>query len=326
MSTWQMLRAADWLWPFLLLGMALAGLLAASLVWASGAPAARPAAARANEADVMDAANAADAADTAHAGSRPRSGGRLPAWLITLAAPLLVVALYAALGNPRAINPLARQPVPDEAAETMVSQLAARLQVEPGNLQGWLMLARSYKVLGRYAESADAWEHAKDLVWNDADSLAEWTEARILAHGQRFDRRSQELLARAMSLAPEHPGVLLLRGLAALDRGDAAAAQKAFTTLRDQYPDASPDRNALDAALAQITAGQDPRPQRPAASESQAPKTPLAPNQSVVPAIQKEATVAPEKTPAQVSAPMPAEASAQPPPQPPAHPPRPAPP
>lgn len=301
-----MLRAADWLWPFLLLGMALAGLLAASLVWASGAPA-RPAGPH------------APAADAPPAAPRPRGGGRLPAWLITLAAPVLVVALYAALGNPRAINPLARQPVPDEAAETMVSQLAARLQANPDNPQGWLMLARSYKVLGRYAESANAWERAKDLVWNDADSLAEWTEARILAHGQRFDRRSQELLARAMSLNPEHAGVLLLRGLAALDRGDAAAAQKAFTTLRDQYPDASPDRNALDAALAQIAAGQDPRPQRPAAPASQSPNAAETPVQSAVKAIQNEAPAkarpdtaekdAAEKVPVQAPAIAPSPAS-----------------
>lgn len=238
------LAAADWLWPFVLLGMALVGLLAASLAWSSATPSTESATASASE-------------------SAPgnKTPARLPLWLLTLAVPVLVMGLYAALGNPRAINPLERHPIAmnGEAVETLVSRLADRLATQPDDAAGWLMLARSYHALGRYAESAEAWEKARPAAWDDVDSMAEWVEARILAHDQRFDRRSQELLARAMSLNPEHPGVLLLRGLAALDRGDAAAAQKAFTALRNQYPDASPDRDALDQALAQIAAGQDPR-------------------------------------------------------------------
>lgn len=232
MSAWQALMAADWLWPFMLLGMGLTGLLTASLVWASGSAARQ------------DRDTAGPASDKASA------------WLITLATPLLVVLLYAALGNPRAINPQARQP--DGAMQTLVDKLAQRLQASPDDPAGWLMLARSYKALGRYQAAADAWEHTQPQSWNDVDSLAEWVEARILAQDQHFDQRSQQLLARAMSLNPEHPGVLLLRGLSALDRGDLSAAQNAFTTLRAQYPSDSPDRQALDQALAHIATGRNP--------------------------------------------------------------------
>jgi cytochrome c-type biogenesis protein CcmH len=121
------------------------------------------------------------------------------------------------------------------------------------------MLARSYKVLQRYADSAAAWEHAKPLAWDDVEAMTEWTEARILSQDHRFDPRSQELLARAMSLGPSHPGVLMLRALSALDRGDGPAATRLLTQLRDLYPEGSADRQALDAALDQIAAGQDPR-------------------------------------------------------------------
>ena len=228
MNPMAMILGTDWLWPFVLVAMVLVALFTASLVWSAGADEAAP-------------------------------GARRRVWLLTLALPLAVMALYAALGNPRGLNPRDRNPVPNESAETMVGKLAERLKAEPDNPQGWLMLARSYKVLQRYAESADAWEHAKDLAWDDAEAMAEWTEARILSQGQRFDRRSQELLARAMSLDANAPGVLMLRALAALDRGDAAAAQKVMAQLRDLYPEGSADRQALDAALAQLAAGHDPR-------------------------------------------------------------------
>ena len=253
MNPMAMILGTDWLWPFVLLAMVLVALFTASLVWASS-PSPRWGEGRGE----------------GQAGSKDHR--RI--WLLTLLIPLAAMALYATLGNPRGLNPRDRHPVPAEAAETMVGQLAERLKAQPNNPQGWLMLARSYKVLQRYAESADAWEHAKDLAWDDVEAMSEWTEARILSQGQRFDRRSQELLARAMSLDSEAPGVLMLRALAALDRGDTAAAQKVMTQLRDVYPEGSPDRQALDAALAQLAQGRDPRvlqSNQPAAQSGQTP-------------------------------------------------------
>ncbi len=231
MNPMAMILGTDWLWPFVLVAMALVVLFTASLAWSASAD-----------------------ADPARARRRMV--------LLTLALPLGATALYAALGNPRGLNPRDRHPVPNEAAETMVGKLAERLKAQPDNPAGWLMLARSYKVLQRYEESAAAFEQARESVWDDAETLAEWTEARILAQGQHFDRRSQELLARAMSLDANAPGVLMLRALAALDRGDPAAAQKLMAQLRDVYPEGSADRQALDGALARLAAGQDPRVSR----------------------------------------------------------------
>lgn len=40
-----------------------------------------------------------------------------------------------------------------ELAEGMVARLAARLEAEPGDVDGWIMLMRSYQALGRAAEA-----------------------------------------------------------------------------------------------------------------------------------------------------------------------------
>jgi cytochrome c-type biogenesis protein CcmH len=214
----------DWLVPFLTLATLLAALFGASLAWAGG------------------------------------PGGTTRRVLpVALGAPLVLVALYAALGHPRALDPLQREPGATEQVEAMVQRLAERLQRDPGDRDGWLMLARSYKVMARYDEAAAAYEQAGSRALDDPDLLADWIEARILATDRRFDTRSRELLARAMTLAPQHPGVLMMRGLAALDRGDRPAARAAFAQLRGLYPDGSADRQALDQALARLDAGEDPR-------------------------------------------------------------------
>ena len=93
----------------------------------------------------------------------------------------------------------------------------------------------------------------------DPELLADWIEARILADDHHFDARSRELLAQAMALAPEHPAVLMMRVLAALDRGDATAARQGLKRLSAQYAPGSADRQALDEALRRLDAGEDPR-------------------------------------------------------------------
>ena len=156
----------DWLLPFLTLATLLAALFGASLAWAGGL-----------------------------GGGTARRA--LP---VALGAPLALVLLYATLGHPRALDPLQREPGAAEQVEAMVQRLAERLQREPGDRDGWLMLARSYKVMARYDDAAAAYEQAGPRALDDPDLLADWIESRILAADRRCDIRPRELLARAVTL------------------------------------------------------------------------------------------------------------------------------
>jgi cytochrome c-type biogenesis protein CcmH len=233
----------------------------------------------------------------APAGPEPHSAPRGQALALAAGLPLLALALYAALGQPRALDPAERETGSVAQVESMVERLAARLKQEPGDVNGWLMLAHSYKVMGRAAESAGAFEQADraapdtagpapaggaaswagpaglvaESVWQrDPNRLVDWIEVRMLAADDHFDARSLALLQRAVALAPEHPGVLMLSGLAALDQADFATARRAFTALRDQSEPGSEDRSALDQALVKLAHGVDPRraamPSSPASS------------------------------------------------------------
>lgn len=178
-------------------------------------------------------------------------------WSLVLAVPLLVVIVYARLGHPVAANP-AHQ-LHQQSPLTMVDKLAQRLRENPDQPEGWLMLGRSYQVLSRYAEAAMAYEQAEPLALQDVDTLTDWIESRMQAAQGHFDARSLELLRKAQALEPEHHAVLLLGGLAALDRGDQAAAKRLLKRLQTLTPEGSPDRAALDRALEELAKGRDPR-------------------------------------------------------------------
>lgn len=110
-----------------------------------------------------------------HAGSRRGARATLAA---TAAIPLLALPLYALLGTPRAVG-AQHSPAPQAAARrdaataaapvaALVDGLAARLQREPDDAGGWLLLARSYGFLGRDAEGRTAYARAVELGRSDA--------------------------------------------------------------------------------------------------------------------------------------------------------------
>ncbi|MDD2730205.1 hypothetical protein [Malikia sp.] len=201
------------------------------------------------------------AASATPATSAPAGDSDLPArrwvWALVLLVPLLVVLVYARLGHPVAANPAHH--LHQQSPLTMVDKLAQRLRENPDQPEGWLMLGRSYQVLSRYADAAMAYEQAEPLALQDVDTLTDWIESRMQAAQGHFDARSLELLRKAQALETDHPAVLLLGGLAALDRGDQPAATRLLKRLQALTPDGTPDRASLDRALEELAQGRDPR-------------------------------------------------------------------
>jgi tetratricopeptide repeat protein len=64
---------------------------------------------------------------------------------------------------------------------TMIEQLAARLETTPGDIKGWRMLAWSYFHTGRYKQAATAYARAVELDPNSAELKAAYKEAKAKA-------------------------------------------------------------------------------------------------------------------------------------------------
>ena len=74
--------------------------------------------------------------------------------------------------------------------EGMVASLDARLRDEPGDLQGWKRLIRSYMVLGREGDAEGALERALAAFEGEADAVQELQEAAVEA-GMKPEERVQ---------------------------------------------------------------------------------------------------------------------------------------
>lgn len=162
---------------------------------------------------------------------------RPTAMVLVFALPLLAVAGYALLGNPLALNPEKAVAQPQMTAEdinAMVEKLAARMQENPDDTNGWLMLARSYKMLGRYEEAVAAFGKVEKAVAEDPEQLASYAETLAMASGKGLSGKALELVNQALKLNPQHAHALFLAGMAAMERGDRGAAIGYWETLLSQ--------------------------------------------------------------------------------------------
>lgn len=61
--------------------------------------------------------------------------------------------------------------------DTMAEKLAARLQTQPDDAQGWAILARSYDVMGKMPDALMAYKRASALLPGDQVLLADYAKA-----------------------------------------------------------------------------------------------------------------------------------------------------
>ena len=152
---------------------------------------------------------------------------RKTAIAILVLLPIVAVVAYGMLGKPQALDPrqTAAQPkMTPEQIDAMVAKLAERMQANPDDLQGWLMLARSYKTLNRYEEAAAAYGKAEKVINDDPELLASYAETIAMASGQGLTSKAAQLIERALKLDPQQPHALFLAGAAAMEAGDTEKA------------------------------------------------------------------------------------------------------
>jgi len=188
-------------------------------------------------------------------GDRPRL---IAAFVLVACVPVVAGVLYFALGNPVAMTATpaasAEPSITDPQIIAMVDGLAKRLQDKPDDGEGWLMLARSYRALGRLDASALAYAQAAKRLPANADVYADWAETVVQTQGRSFAGQPTELLDRALALDPANPKALALGGAAAVERNDPATATVLWTRFRSQLPPDSPQIAQVDAALARLGA------------------------------------------------------------------------
>lgn len=183
------------------------------------------------------------------------SPSRKTALVLILLLPLLSLGGYSLLGNPNALDPANTQPqerVTAAQIEGMVEKLAQKLKDNPADTQGWVMLARSYKTLGRFAEAAEAYSHASDAINKDPALLTDYADLLAQLNGGSMRGKPGELVRQALKLDPNDAQALMLAGVAAAEIRDFNGAIAHWTRLLPMLEPGSEDAAMVEDAIARV--------------------------------------------------------------------------
>ena len=183
------------------------------------------------------------------------------ALILSILIPLLAFWLYVKIGKPEVLlNPVSDAPVIADVAtlehkamsgdiEPLLVALKDKLEKNPGNGEGWALLARSYVELKRHADAVNAYEMATKIITDDPQLYADYADALAVVNGGKLAGAPDELVNKALKLDPHHQKALMLSATAAFDRQDYKQAISLWERLQQLLPADSEMRPYVQASL-----------------------------------------------------------------------------
>lgn len=227
-----------------------------------------------------------------------RKERRISSIAVAVLVPLLAIVMYASLSN---WDWQASQMEQSQAAnmEDAVKRLEEKLADNPKNLEGWLMLGRSYTAMGRYPRAADAFQQAYDLTQGqNVEAIIGLGEALALTDEASLTGRAGKLFESALVMAPNHPKALWYGSIAALRSGELRQARDRLQLLMAQNP---PEelRGVLERQIQDLNqqlgeGGQAAHPEVPALAAAQGEAPPPAAATGGSRSIKVAVTIAPQ--------------------------------
>lgn len=174
--------------------------------------------------------------------------------VLAVALPLGSMGMYMWVGQPEALNPLALK-TPDQVdpkdLTKMAQTLAEKLQDKPDNLQGWVMLGRTYRTLENFDAALRAYDSALKLT-DDDDLKLERIEVIAMQRQGQFEGEPWNVIREVLQRDPQHFGALLTAGSASYAEGKFADALKYWEQARKPLDANNPDLAGLESAISTV--------------------------------------------------------------------------
>lgn len=160
-------------------------------------------------------------------GSPRMPGAQMPA------TPLPVATLNNSSPNISG-NATTGQPV--ASVDTMIANLAARLEDDPEDAEGWRMLGWSYFQTENYLGAVEAYSRAVALDATDPIILSVYGEAVVRSEDGQVSDRALGIFHQALALDPVDPRARFFQGMALEQRGDPHGAVTLWLEILDSAP------------------------------------------------------------------------------------------
>jgi len=219
------------------------------------------------------------------AAEQPRGAATGPASPHRRLAVLLVVSVlgasfifYLSRGNPG----LEDHPAPDASQldadhadiDTLITRLAARMEEHPDALDGWLLLGRNARAIGRFDLAVNAFQHAVALEPQSVDHKAALAEALVAQAAGLVTPEARALFEQVTDTDPANPVARYYLAMAAFQARNFEAAYDGWSALAADIPPDTPLAGMLQQDLSRAARHLGIEP--PVIAAPEAPKGPSA--------------------------------------------------
>lgn len=192
----------------------------------------------------------------------PPRGKGMAAAVVVIVVPLVGIGLYGLLGHPELpdqpfsaradkINQMQDQAV---MIRNMVDSLAARLEKQPNDAQGWALLGRSLRMLGEADKAQDAYRKSASLNPGDVKVRLEYASLLLaeVPEGGMLPPEFVRLMREVLGVDPKNPDALYFMGVSEAQLGNPAKARDFWARLLAVLPEGSEDRAAIQKQMDEL--------------------------------------------------------------------------
>ena len=156
---------------------------------------------------------------------------RLTALGLSLFIPAFALLIYLSVGTPGALVQIAED-TSQPTMQQLITRLEQRLVDNPGDQEGWLVLAQTNMMMQRFDQAVIAMEKLYQLAGDSPDVLARYADTLTMANNGRFTEKAGQLIEKTLALDPAHVHGLWLAGVQAFQLEDFGSALALFQKAR----------------------------------------------------------------------------------------------
>lgn len=196
--------------------------------------------------------------------------------VIVMALPVAAVYIYLEVGDTRGLLPQTQlanvtqqgpqpqgpQPQGPQSSEnampeghddfsSVLENLIARLNDNPEDIEGWIMLGRTYAIMRRYDEAASTYAKLTEMVPDSPEILSDYADVLAMANDGSLAGKPAELIQQALQSDPEYPKALALAGTVEFEQNDFDQAAMYWERLLAVIPPESELAQSVNESIAE---------------------------------------------------------------------------
>lgn len=184
---------------------------------------------------------------------------------IALTLPLAAVFLYMVIGDTRGLLPQAQlanatqmnrgsggdSPAGHDNFSSVLENLIVRLEKNPEDIEGWVMLGRTYAIMERYTEASNTYAKLAELVPNNPQILSDYADVLAMKNQGNLTGKPAELIYEALRIDPQYPKALALAGTIEFEQEKFEQAAMHWEKLLEVIPEDSQLANSVKTSIAE---------------------------------------------------------------------------